>query len=307
MNHSFIIPPSSAPKGKRSSIITGLSRWPILRHFVSPVTKEPVTETSAAASPPEADVPHISPYFLKGMELGDLMFAIAAVYAHAKRHRLACRIPWAHSRITRSLRRELHNICIPATSGQVNEPVAYSELSRMQYSPIPDDITEGSIKGYFHSPLYFADKETEIRRLYSSLVATEKIPGSVGIHINPGEDTFPYSKFRLATCYYLLRAAAYIPEDAHELTIFSEKPAQALALLTGIPEFSRFSFKPEHLNTFEQLRRMTAMQFLITSTDTLSWWAAWLGKPSQVIVPNYWFSLNGDSLPVIPGSDWMKC
>lgn len=303
MNHPSIVSPSASSK----AILPALSRWPILRCFFSRMPEEIKAEPALLAPPPENDVPHISPYFLKGMELGDLMFSIAAVYAHAKRHRLACRIPWAHSKITRALRRELQNICIPATSGSANEPIAYSEPSRTQYSPIPDDITEGALKGHFLSHLYFADKENDIRRIFSSLVAKERIPGSVGIHIPPGDDTFQYSKFRLATCYYLLRAAAYIPEDAHELTIFSENPALAIALLTEIPEFSRFSFKPEHLNTFELLRRMTEMQCLITSTDSLSWWAAWLGKASQVIVPNYWCKVSDNTLPDIPGTAWIRC
>lgn len=241
------------------------------------------------------------------MELGDLMFSIAAVYAHAKRHRLACRIPWAHSKITGALRRELLNICIPATSGSTNEPIAYSEPSRTLYSPIPEDISEGALRGYFYSIQYFADKEKDIRRLFSSLVEKKTIPGSVGIHINPGDETFQYSKFRLATSYYLLRAAAHIPENVHELTIFSEKPSRAIALLIEIPEYSRFSFKPERLKPFEQLRRMSEMQYLITSIDSLSWWAAWLGKAKLVVVPNYWYKMSDNTLPDVPGSEWIRC
>ncbi|MBQ8516650.1 MAG: hypothetical protein IJ498_03620 [Akkermansia sp.] len=306
MNNPFIVPPSSAPKGKRGSIIPGLSRWPILRHFVSPATKETVTETTAAASPPEDDVPHISPYFLKGMELGDLMFAIAAVYAHAKRHRLACRIPWAHSKTSKSLRRALRDICIPGTGDNLNEPIAYREPASAPYTPIPESINEGSLKGYFKSPLYFADREKEIRRLFGSLVADKKEPGSYGIFINAGEGSFLLSKFRLASCYYLMRAAAHIPQEIRELTIFSATPALAVSLLVDIPEFSRFSFRAEHLNAFSMLRRMSEMQHLITSIDSLSWWAAWLGKPSQVIVPNFWYIANGNSLPDIAGSAWMK-
>ena len=307
MNNPFIVSPHASSQGRRSSILYGLRRWPILRHFLAHMQEEIKSEPALQASPPENDIPHISPYFFKGMELGELMFSIAAVYAHAGRHRLACRIPWAHSKVTKALRRELQNICIPATSGSVNEPIAYSELSRSLYSPIPDEIIEGALRGHFQSHLYFADKEKDIRRIFSSLAAKETIPGSVGVHINPGDDTFPYSKFRLATCYYLLRAAAYIPEDVHELTIFSERPAQAIALLVGIPEFARFSFKPEHLNTFEQLRRMSEMQTLITSTDALSWWAAWLGKAKQVIVPNYWYKVSDNTLPDIPGATWIRC
>ena len=259
-----------------------------------------------APHPPESDVPHVSPHFLKGMELGEQMFAIAAVYAHAKRHRLACRIPWAHSRTSKALRRALRNICIPGTSGDTNEPIVYREHPSSRYSPIPERVQEGALKGYFHSPLYFADKEKEIRRLFSSLVAERTEPGTVGVYVNVGEGPFQHSKFRLASCYYLMRAAAYIPHGTQELTVFSETPAQAVSLLVEIPEFSRFSFRVERLNSFAMLRRMSEMQHLITSVDSLSWWAAWLGKPSQVVVPNFWYILNGNSLPNIPGSSWVK-
>ena len=50
---------------------------------------------------------------------------------------------------------------------------------------------------------------------------------------------------------------------------------------------TRFSFRVERLNSFAMLRRMSEMQHLITSVDSLSWWAAWLGKPAQVVVPNF--------------------
>lgn len=326
MKTATITDSGSKPERKRSGILAGLSNLPIVNFLTSRSKK--VTDSDGAEqestleelgtntdSPNEPnittsllmnDAPHISPNFTKGMKLGELMFAIAAVYAHAKRHNLECRIPWSYNQITRALRRELHAIRIPSTNCGANEPIVYREPAAMQYVPIPEDITEGALRGYFHSPLYFADMESKVRKLFSPLASEEKEPGSFGIHINVGEGSFQHSKFRLATCYYLLRAAAYIPKEVHELTIFSETPAQAVAMLIDIPEYERFSFKAEHQPPLGMLRRMTEMQHLITSNDSISWWAAWLGKPTQVITHNFWFNVNGDKLPDIPDSTWIK-
>lgn len=266
---------------------------------VAPSTKPAVTSFL------KSDEPHVSPHFIKGMKLGELMFAIAAVYAHAKRHDLACRIPWSYNQNTCSLRKLLNTIRIPGTTCGSNEPIAYRDPS-MQYNPIPEDMTEGGLKGYFHSPRHFADMEDKIRKLFSPLIAEEKETGTVGIHINVGEGAFQHSKFRLATCYYLMRAAAYIPKEVRELTIFSETPAQAVAMLIDIPEFARFSFKPEHMNEIDSLRRMTEMERLITSNDAIAWWAAWLSMPTQVITSNFWYNVCGDKLSNMTNSSWIK-
>ncbi len=326
MKTATITDGGSKPERKRGGILAGMGNLPIVNFFTSSAKKVTDSDGAVQESTLEQlgtntdssneinnttsllmnDAPHISPNFTKGMKLGELMFSIAAVYAHAKRHNLECRIPWSYNQITRALRRELHAIRIPSTICGANEPIVYREPSAMQYVPIPDDITEGALKGYFHSPLYFADMENKVRKLFSPLAAEEKEPGSFGIHINVGEGSFQHSKFRLATCYYLLRAAAYIPKEVHELTIFSETPAQAVAMLIDIPEYECFSFRAEHQPPLGMLRRMTEMQHLITSNDSISWWAAWLGKPTQVITHNFWFNVNGDKLPDIPDSTWIK-
>lgn len=261
---------------------------------------------SGAAPQPEEPAGYISPHFIKGMKAGELLFAIAAAYAYAGKRGIACRIPWEFNMNTRALCRLLSRVRLPGTKDGLNEPCVYREPESARFKPIPEDISAGGLRGYFHSPRYFAEMQGRVRQLFSPLAADKKEPGSFGIHINVGEGLYGHCKFRVAMCYYLIRAAEYIPPSVRVLTVFSESPSLAVSLLSDIPDYNRFAFKVEHDKALNLLRRMTEMENLILSNDALSWWAAWLGRPSTVITPHYWVELNGNKLPDIPDSAWMR-
>ncbi len=325
MSTTPITAPGSNTEHKPSGIFAKLSKLPLVNYLTSTAHQEGDIDTvqpevgkdeqhpnhnATDGKPDVANLimntqPYISPFFHKDMKLGELMFCIAAIYAHAKRHGIACRIPWSANPTAKALYGALNKVRIPYTIRKEINPIVYEEKS-MGYTPIPEDIRDGRIKGYFHSPLYFEDMEDKIRKLFSPLVAEEKEPGTVGIHINVGEGSFQHSKFRLATSYYLLRATAHIPESVREVIVFSDTPAKAVALLADIPEYARFAFRLDHSEGVDMLRRMTEMENIITSNDAISWWAAWLSKPAQVITHNFWFNVNGDKLPDIPESTWIK-
>ena len=323
MKTETITDSGSKPERKRSGILARLSNLPIVNIFTSSAKK--VTDSDGAEQESTLEgkmenlsmnfknsakgtnmhiAPYISPSFLPGMKLGDLLFAIAAVVAHSRRVKVDCRIPWAYSTETRQLRSALGMNALPSTLCGANEPVAYEEESYL-YTPIPETMTSGGLCGYFQSGNYFAEIEPIIRHLFAPLTAVDKIPGTVGIHITIGNDPFKFSRYRLTTAFFLQKAAARLSKDVREIVVFSDKPCEAVAMLVEFPEFAQYSFRVDQSKPCEQLRRMTAMQELVISNSALSWWAAWLGKPRKVISPRCWFMHKAEQPPVFEDSPWI--
>ena len=323
MKTATITDSGSKPERKRSGILAGLSNLPIVNIFTSRSKKVTDSDGAEQESTLESKMenlsmnfknsakgtnmhiaPYISPSFLPGMKLGDLLFAIAAVVAHSRRVKVDCRIPWAYSEETRELHAALGMNALPSTLCGANEALAYEEESYL-YTPIPETVTSGGLCGYFQSGNYFAGIEPIIRHLFAPLTAVDKIPGTVGIHITIGNDPFKFSRYRLTTAFFLQKAAARLSKDIREIVVFSDKPCEAVAMLVEFPEFAQYSFRVDQSKPCEQLRRMTAMQELVISNSALSWWAAWLGKPRKVISPRCWFMHKAEQPPVFEDSPWI--
>lgn len=234
------------------------------------------------------DKPHISPCFLPGTRLGNIMFTLAAACAHALRVGVGCHVPWNYNDSSLMLRSRLGAWVLPSTPCGVNEPPAWREPS-FSYHPIPLDIREGGLRGYFQSARYFEDQEPFIRSLFAPFIA-KKEPGTLGVHIRLGDYRQLRGKHRVLDRDFLQRAFAHISSEVNRLILFSDEPEEALAMLAGLPEFSRFSMEADRHSLCEALRRMTAMEELIISCSSFSWWGAWLGDTRRVIVPRNWFT-----------------
>ena len=323
MKAANITDSGSKPERKRSGILAGLSNLPIVNFFTSSAKKVTDSDWTEQESTLESKIEnpslnfknstkgsnmhnalHISPYFIPGMKLGDILFPIAAVVAHSRRIKVECRIPWAYSEETRELHAALGMNALPSTLCGANEALAYEEESYL-YTPIPETVASGGLCGYFQSGNYFAGIEPVIRHLFAPLTAVDKTPGTVGIHITIGNDPYKYSKYRLSTALFLQKAAARLSKDIREVVVFSDKPCEAMAMLVEFPEFAQYSFRVDQSKPCEQLHHMTAMQELIISNSALSWWAAWLGKPRKVISPRCWFMHKAEQPPVFEDSPWI--
>ncbi len=323
MKTANITDSGSKPERKRSGILAGLSNLSIVNFLTSRSKKVTDSDGAEQESTLESKIEnlslnfknstkgsnmhnalHISPYFIPGMKLGDILFPIATVVAHSRRVKVDCRIPWAYSEETRELRAALGMNALPSTLCGANEALAYEEESFL-YTPIPETVTSGGLCGYFQSGNYFAEIEPIIRHLFAPLTAVDKTPGTVGIHITLGNDPFKYSKYRLSTALFLQKAAARLSKDIREVVVFSDKPNEAMAMLVEMPEFSKYSFHADTHKGCEQLYHMTAMQELVISNSALSWWAAWLGKPCKVIAPRCWFMHKAEQPPVFEDSPWI--
>lgn len=231
---------------------------------------------------------HVSPCFLPGTRLGNVMFTLAAACAHALRVGVPCHVPWNYNDATLLLRSRLGDWVLPSTPCGVNEPAAWQEPS-FAYHPISLHITRGGVRGYFQSARYFDGQEPFMRSLFAPFIA-EKEPRTAGLHIRLGDYKQLRHKHRVHDIDFLQRAFAHISPDVNRLILFSDEPAAAADMLVRVPEFRRFSLEIDRNDTCKALRRMTAMEELIISCSSFSWWGAWLGQTRKVVAPRNWFS-----------------
>lgn len=234
--------------------------------------------------------PHVSPHFIAGMRLGNIMFAVAAIYAHSLRVDTPCRVPWAYNDASMALHDYLKHepSLLPSTPFGANESMRYRE-PRFSFCKIPADVLEGGICGYFQSSRYFADQKEAIRELFKPFIA-EKQPGTLGIHFRLGDYKNLQFLHRVSDAEFLQKAAERVSPDIKNLILFSDEPDAAAEIIAGIPAFDRFTIEIDRNSPCDALRRMTAMQELILSCSSFSWWGAWLGETEKVILPGKWFT-----------------
>ena len=97
------------------------------------------------------------------------------------------------------------------------------------------------------------------------------------------------SKHRILDPGFLRRAAGHLSSGKNRLVLFSDEPDEAAEMLARVPAFGRFALEIDRGAPCESLRRMTAMEELVMSCSSFSWWGAWLGNTRKVIVPRDWF------------------
>lgn len=246
----------------------------------------------------------VAPLFFEGLRTGNRLFQIAAVYAHALRHGLECRVPWRSEAQTRRLYELLGTDALACPDGGYFDPVIYREPN-FSYDPIPARIRQGRLNGYFQSEKYFADYEEEIRRLYARLKAPRR-KNEAGVHVRMGDYLNMPEKFRSPDATFLEEALDRLSRGICKLHIFSDSPRQALALVRSLPASRRFELVLNEEDTLGALRSMSGVQELVMSCSSYSWWAAYLGEPDQVIVQKDWFTGEISDYQDVYRDQWTK-
>lgn len=247
---------------------------------------------------------HVSPCFLPGMRLGNIMFTLAAACSHARTVGVECQVPWTYNDASLMLRSWLGGWVLPSTPCGTNEPPSWQEPS-FSYCPIPSNIRKGGLCGYFQSVRYFEEQEAFIRALFAPFIA-EKESGTLGVHIRLGDYKRLRDKHRVLDLDFLRRAAGRLSPGVRHLVLFSDEPDEAADMLARVPEFGRFTLEIDRGAPCESLRRMTAMEELVISCSSFSWWGAWLGNTRKVIVPHDWFVGGMEDYRDIYLPHWIK-
>ena len=226
--------------------------------------------------------------FFHGCRTGNQLFQIAAAYGHALRHGLECRVPWRFNSDTLALRRWLGEEAACVTDGGYGAPWVYEEPC-FSYRNIPKTVRGGALSGYFQSERYFTGFDEEVRFLFRRLTAPVR-PGRAGIHVRMGDYLQHTDLYHVPDVPFLHEALSRLSPGIKEVVIFSDSPAQALRLVTSVPEAARFHLSLDNHGAFEALRELSTCQELVLSCSSFSWWGAYLGDQKKVFIQKRWFA-----------------
>ena len=249
---------------------------------------------------------YVSPFILPGCRLGNVMFSIAAVYAHALRHSLQIKIPWEENNDCILLREFINGEAgIPPTQGAVNEHPSFAE--NVEKRCIPSTVTTGSLAGYFQDYRYFEEYRDEITSLYSSFISAKE-PNTIGIHVRMGDYMVLRGKYWVTNRRYLRGVSRLISANVSKLVIFSDDPERALKLVKSVSRFAAMEIEVDNsTNPCMAIKRMTAMQELVLSSSSFSWWGAYLGTPNKVFCPRNWYiHFKDNQQSNLQHPDWIK-
>lgn len=226
----------------------------------------------------------VAPIFTGG-RLGNLLFELAAAYAHARRHGLHCLVPWGQYAAVDLLRQAVAEP-LPGI-----EPGSYGlnfEYKWTLYRGIPAAV-RGGVRGFFQSSRWFEDQRQAVRALYAPLMA-QREPGTLGVHIRLGDYKASPGLYWLITADWL-RRAIQLTDNKRIVLFFSDDDQEARDMLTAaIAGMDGYTVELQHEDPLADLRRLSAMEELIMSNSTFAWWAAWLGQPRRVIAPSTWYT-----------------
>ena len=247
---------------------------------------------------------YVTTQFIPNSRTGRHLFQIAATYAHALRTDVGCRIPWRHDLNTWKLMSYLGGAWSPCPDGGYSDPVTYRE-SRFSYRSIPDTVRRGALSGYFQSERYFKDFAEEIRSLFQPLIAPVR-ESTAGVHLRMGDYLQKTDVYHTPDAAFLNEAFKNLSDNIRTLVVFSDSPDLARKLVEDVPEARRFEIVMDEHETLDALRELTAMQELVLSCSSFSWWGAWLGSQQRVFIQKQWFTGNIEDEQDIFCPTWIK-
>lgn len=178
------------------------------------------------------------------------------------------------------------------------------------------------LQGYWQSPKYFAEIETEIRR---ELVLREPISGnnriaadsiassiSVSVHVRRGD----YAASAAASNYhgtcdseYYRAAEALLRQRLGNIAlfVFSDDPGWVLQNLRFVSPATIVQINGP-MRDHEDLRLMSLCRHHIIANSTFSWWGAWLcANPDKIVIaPQRWFREAAHSTRDLIPEDWIR-
>lgn len=247
--------------------------------------------------------PYLSAVFKPTAGLGNIMFFIAAAYAHALRVGVTCKLPWNNDHMSRKLYNFLGDAAPLVNDTGQNEASVYRE-NLMKYEPIPYQVTSGAIDGYFQSERHFSEFKQEIRNLFSRFIQPTS-PGALGIHIRLGDYRMYSRRYPLDYVMYLNKAANKV-SDYTSIVVYSDEPATALKLVKGIKAFQDVPVTLGPADNIDALSHMTSMEQLIISASTFSWWGAWLSSANKIVCHKKWILDGTMDDTYLPCPGWIK-
>jgi hypothetical protein len=267
--------------------------------------------------------------------LGNQLFQIFAAFAYAIQYKCRLILPYDEV-LTTGISRPtywgnfLNSLSIFTTANPANglsnselfESCNHYQWHHHHYSPIPFSSDNLLLYGYFQSPKYFQEYESQIFRIMRIKEIQEKIKQDysqyfsneskykISMHFRLGDyKENPYHPV-LSYNYYLnaLNMICSLTEIEIQVLYFCEKEdnqivnetIEKLKLVHNI-EFIKVD---DEISDWKQMMIMSLCDINIIANSSFSWWGAYFGKKDRIICyPDKWFdgqlesNYTGDMFP----------
>ena len=218
-------------------------------------------------------------------QLGNQMFIVATVIAHARNMRSPYAFP------PHSGKRGQFPFMFPHLPQRVfAEPIELFRESHFgRHVPIKDKA-DLHLQGYFQSEKYFKEHREEVIAAFNIPVYETK-KNVVSLHIRRGDSLKFVDKLPQPTDKYLDRAISSFYTNWSFL-VFSDDIAWCKERFKG----DRFEFDVSDGDPKKTLGRMASCEHNIIVNSTFSWWGAWLNtNPDKIVISpskESWFGDN---------------
>lgn len=212
--------------------------------------------------------------------MGNCMFMYAAAIAHAARTgQFFTRTP--HGMKTWECASDVLGDYgageIPALSNRWKEP-------SFAYTPIPTDMQDVILEGWFQSEKYFEDQAPLIKSIFPRPIEQ---PGFCGIHVRRGDYVNNPHFIKLDRDWYehAMQASGF-----RRFLVFSDDPQYCADTL--FPNDIRVSIVIQS-KPILALKMLAGCEAVIMANSSFSWWAAWLAEHNhwaKIIAPSVLFS-----------------
>lgn len=229
--------------------------------------------------------------------IGQQLFQIAAGYIHALTHNTTLCVDYDVAYYLRDVFEQCPIIQHKSHDLELFKTLASGEEIKR--------VGELFIDGDFQDLTYFDSRRSDVKKLFAPLVPPVK-ERTLGIHIRAGEMYTVPDLYRPIDATYIRTALRMLDRrNIDSITIFSDDNMLAQKLVrTAMADLYEWDSIPVRyypsFNAREAFSALTGCDYLIMSNSAFSWWAAYLGKHSRVIMPpakHYEFSKCKSFLP----------
>lgn len=205
-------------------------------------------------------------------QLGNQMFQVAAVIAHALRNNTTYSFP------SRSGKRGQFPFAFPFLPIEPNNYSCeqYEEKTFGVYKPIPDN-DNFHLKGYWQSEKYFEDYKDEVLSAFD-IPKFNRLNKTVSIHIRRSDSLRFMDKLPQPTEKYFHQAIDRF-DNLYNFLIFTDDLDFCKKIFKG----SRFEFSQEK-EAKRAMGQMASCMHNIIVNSTFSWWGAYLNDNLNKIV-----------------------
>ena len=166
-----------------------------------------------------------------------------------------------------------------------------------EYTPIPQELRDVKLHGFFQSEKYFKHHREEILQMFGFPPIQQTF--KCAIHIRLGDYLQFQDKHPIVSEEYLNEAIRYVKmiSGIDDFLVFSDDIKRARMMIEHLQLPYEFEYMPSK-EPVHDLKTMAGCVHQICSNSSYSWWASWINpyEGKIVVMPKVWFGEGNSHL-----------